>query len=231
MVLPGQCSSSQLYIGSALLSILMGGRKMLVYGAGSTARLFAALTCGHEHVAAEAGRLLTRVWAPRAACRGGPTWTLTKADQPQNEDGGQLSSVDDHVLSKQAKSTCLGPVGRHVISFMCVSLCLSVCLSVCLCLCVCLSAAVCVCVNVSLCCQAPMLPGMLLCHCHHFLQAMASISVGAAPAAEEEDEEEKRMPLGAEYCAEPSMLNACCECNSRAGIYTYCHLCCAGLCC
>lgn len=75
--------------------------------------MFAALTCGHEHVAAEAGRLLTRVWAPRAARRGAPTWTLTKADRPQEEDGGQLSSVEDPVLAKQAKSICLGPAGRY----------------------------------------------------------------------------------------------------------------------
>ena len=64
-------------------------------------------------MAAEAGRLLTRVWAPRAARRGGPTWTLTKADRPQEEDGAQLSSVEDPVISKQAKSIGLGPTGRY----------------------------------------------------------------------------------------------------------------------
>ncbi|KAL0040215.1 hypothetical protein WJX77_000548 [Trebouxia sp. C0004] len=82
---------------------------------GSPARIFACLACGHEHVAAEAGRLLTRVWAPRAARRGGPTWTLTKADRLQDEDGGQLSSVEDPVTAKQAKSICLGPTGRPVL--------------------------------------------------------------------------------------------------------------------
>ena len=82
--------------------------------AGSAARVFAALACGHEHVAAEAGRLLTRLWAPRAARRGGPTWTLVKGSQPQEEDGGQLSSVEDPVSAKQAKGVCLGPAGRYV---------------------------------------------------------------------------------------------------------------------
>lgn len=86
---------------------------MFCCSSGSPARIFACLACGHEHVAAEAGRLLTRVWAPRAARRGGPTWTLTKADRPQEEDGGQLSSVEDPVTSKQAKSICLGPTGRY----------------------------------------------------------------------------------------------------------------------
>ena len=80
--------------------------------AGSAARVFAALTCGHEHVAAEAGRLLTRLWAPRAGRRGAFTWTLTKGPRSQEEDGGQLSSVEDPIISKQAKSTCLGPAGR-----------------------------------------------------------------------------------------------------------------------
>ena len=86
---------------------------------GSPARIFACLACGHEHVAAEAGRLLTRVWAPRAARRGAPTWTLTKADRPQEEDGGQLSSVEDPVTAKQAKSICLGPSGRCRQGFIC----------------------------------------------------------------------------------------------------------------
>ena len=74
--------------------------------------MFAALACGHEHVSAEAGRLLTRLWAPRLARRGAPTWTLTKGGPPQEEDGGQLSSVEDPVTAKQAKGICLGPAGR-----------------------------------------------------------------------------------------------------------------------
>lgn len=82
--------------------------------AGSAARVFAALACGHEHVAAEAGRLLTRLWAPRPARRGAPTWTLTKGGQPPEEDGGQLSSAEDSVTAKQAKGACLGPAGRWV---------------------------------------------------------------------------------------------------------------------
>ena len=86
--------------------------------AGSAARVFAALTCGHEHVAAEAGRLLTRLWAPRAARRGGPTWTLIRAEPTAlpDVDMSHLNSIEDPVIAKQAKSTCLGPSGRYSIS-------------------------------------------------------------------------------------------------------------------
>ena len=92
---------------------------MAAGSAGSAARIFAALACGHEHVAAEAGRLLTRLWAPRAARRGAPTWTLVKGSKPQEEDGGQLSSVEDSVSAKQAKGVCLGPAGRCVSAPVC----------------------------------------------------------------------------------------------------------------
>ena len=83
-----------------------------IYPTGSAARVFAALTSGHEHVTAEAGRLLTRLWAPRPGRRGAPTWTLTKGSRSQEEDGGHLSSVEDPITAKQAKSICLGPAGR-----------------------------------------------------------------------------------------------------------------------
>lgn len=87
------------------------------YPTGSTARIFAALTCGHEHVTAEAARLLTRLWAPRAGRRGAPTWILTKGSRSQEEDGGQLSSMEDPITAKQAKSICLGPAGRCPFAF------------------------------------------------------------------------------------------------------------------
>ena len=74
--------------------------------------MFAALTCGHEHVAAEAARLLTRLWAPAAARKGAPTWTLHRQDRLQEEEGAQSSSPEDLMNAKSAKTICLGPLGR-----------------------------------------------------------------------------------------------------------------------
>lgn len=47
--------------------------------AGGTGRIFAALQCGNDHVAFEAARLLTRLFAPAAARAGAGPWQMSKA--------------------------------------------------------------------------------------------------------------------------------------------------------
>ncbi|GIL47629.1 hypothetical protein Vafri_4396, partial [Volvox africanus] len=78
-------------------------------------RVMAAYACGHDGVAAEAARLLTRLWAPAAARVGAAPWSglraapslaslLADPDDP-------LSGCDpeDLSLARSAKSLCFGP--------------------------------------------------------------------------------------------------------------------------
>ncbi|KAK9822709.1 hypothetical protein WJX81_005943 [Elliptochloris bilobata] len=80
---------------------------------GSLARVFAALACGHDGVAGEAARLLTRLWAPAAARTGQPPWAL-----PRPLGGGEaadphtLNSLEDSIAARAAKTACLAPPGR-----------------------------------------------------------------------------------------------------------------------
>ncbi|GIM04041.1 hypothetical protein Vretimale_8678, partial [Volvox reticuliferus] len=78
-------------------------------------RVMAAYACGHDGVAAEAARLLTRLWAPAAARAGAAPWSglraapslaslLADPDDP-------LSGCDpeDLSLARSAKALCFGP--------------------------------------------------------------------------------------------------------------------------
>lgn len=87
-------------------------------------RIFAAVACGHEHVAAEALRLLTRLWAPGCARSGAGPWVLPRpapgggaaGQAGRGEDPGDamamMSSYDIAAMGRQAKSVCLAPGGR-----------------------------------------------------------------------------------------------------------------------
>lgn len=79
-------------------------------------RIFAAMTCGHEHVAAEALRLLARLWAPAAARSGQGPWVLPRVGAAPAIDAldvhSQLSGFDMAAAARMAKSTCLGQSGR-----------------------------------------------------------------------------------------------------------------------
>lgn len=50
------------------------GMSQIVGAAGGAGRIFAALLSGHDHVAAEAARLLLRFFAPSAARAGASPW-------------------------------------------------------------------------------------------------------------------------------------------------------------
>ena len=50
------------------------GVAAIIGAAGGSGRIFAALQSGHDHVAAEAARLLLRFFAPHAACSGAGPW-------------------------------------------------------------------------------------------------------------------------------------------------------------
>ena len=79
-------------------------------------RVFAAMTCGHEHVAAEALRLLARLWAPASARLGQGPWVLPRVGGPSAMDAAetqsQLAGFDAAAAGRMAKSTCLGHSGR-----------------------------------------------------------------------------------------------------------------------
>jgi hypothetical protein len=89
--------------------------------AGSTARLFAALTCGEDHVAAEGLRLLVRLWAPAAARIGRGPWQMGRGDAALLEEEPQV--IIPHLVA------CPGLSVRpsvHPSVFVCPSVCPSV---------------------------------------------------------------------------------------------------------
>lgn len=73
----------------------------IVAAPGGCARVFAALLCGHDHVACEAGRLLLRLMAPASARQGAPPCRL---------DGQNVyllnNSHEDSMLARSAKLSC-----------------------------------------------------------------------------------------------------------------------------
>ena len=80
--------------------------------------MFAAMTCGQEHVEAEALRLLTSLWAPLCARSGQGPWELPKVGSGQTgasdaaEFQSQMAGFDAGSAARQAKSLCLVPTGR-----------------------------------------------------------------------------------------------------------------------
>lgn len=87
-------------------------------------RIFASMTCGHEHVTAEALRLLIRLWVPSCARSGHGPWMLPRAGPSSaGADYGdiqaQLVSVDVAAAARQAKSICLVPAGRSALLPVC----------------------------------------------------------------------------------------------------------------
>ncbi len=83
--------------------------------AGAVPRIFAAMTCGQEHIEAEALRLLTRLWAPACARSGQGPWELPKAGAGLVEASdlqAQMAGYDFSAAGRQAKSLCLVPTGR-----------------------------------------------------------------------------------------------------------------------
>ena len=77
-------------------------------------RVFAALMSGHDHVAAEAARLLTRLWAPAAGRSGTGPWIMPKAAGSQGIDPSGVNSADDNQAAHSAKSVSLSQPGRWV---------------------------------------------------------------------------------------------------------------------
>ncbi|KAK9915634.1 hypothetical protein WJX75_001835 [Coccomyxa subellipsoidea] len=88
----------------------------IVQTPGAVVRVFAAMTCGHEHVAAEALRLLARLWSPASARSGQGPWVLPRVGGPSAMDAAetqsQLAGFDAAAAGRMAKSTCLGHSGR-----------------------------------------------------------------------------------------------------------------------
>lgn len=76
------------------------------------------MTCGQEHVEAEALRLLTRLWAPACARSGQGPWELPKVGPGQASASdpadfqSQMAGYDAGSAGRQAKSLCLVPSGR-----------------------------------------------------------------------------------------------------------------------
>lgn len=84
--------------------------------AGAPSRVFAALSCGQEHVSAEAARLLVRLWNPAAAFTGCPTWRLggrasTSALHRDNPDA--VNTAAELAAARSAKVQCLSGHARY----------------------------------------------------------------------------------------------------------------------
>ena len=74
--------------------------------------MYGCLSLGHGHVAAEAARLLTRLWAPSAGRGGSAPWAM-----PASKEGAgalQTSSInpEDSHNAQQAKDVALKQPGR-----------------------------------------------------------------------------------------------------------------------
>ena len=85
------------------------------FGAGAPSRVFAALSCGHDHVSAEAARLLVRLWNPAAAFTGGPTWRQAGRLTPtssQRENVDAVNTAAELAAARSAKAQCLSGHAR-----------------------------------------------------------------------------------------------------------------------
>jgi DnaJ family protein C protein 13 len=67
--------------------------------AGGLGRVFAALACGHDHAAAEAARLLARLFAPAAARAGGVPWRAGPGEAPP-----PAETSEERAAARAAKS-------------------------------------------------------------------------------------------------------------------------------
>jgi DnaJ family protein C protein 13 len=90
------------------------GMSQIIGAAGGAGRIFAALTSGHDHVAAEAARLLLRFFSPAAASQGAGPWVDAAAASGGEaaEAGGEESSA---VHAHAAKSVCFISRSRHAV--------------------------------------------------------------------------------------------------------------------
>ena len=100
--------SNDAYLRVSSLSASEAG---FLYTAGAMQRLFFGVSCGQDHVAAEASRLLLRLFAPAAGRSGAPPWNLPKADGACVR-GEPVNNVEDSAIAQQAKMTALRQPGR-----------------------------------------------------------------------------------------------------------------------
>ena len=77
-------------------------------------RLFFGVSCGQDHVAAEASRLLLRLFAPAAGRSGAPPWDLPKVDSASVR-GEATNNVEDSAIGQQAKMAALRQPGRSAL--------------------------------------------------------------------------------------------------------------------
>lgn len=77
-------------------------------------RLFFGVSCGQDHVAAEASRLLMRLFAPAAGRSGAPPWNLPKAEGASGR-GEAVNYVEDSAIAQQAKMAALRQPGRSAL--------------------------------------------------------------------------------------------------------------------
>ena len=79
--------------------------------AGGAARLCSLLSRGNGHVAAEASRLLARLWAPGPAFQLLPPWDSQSLRRPAL--AANRDAVLDEGLSKAAKGACFSAPHRY----------------------------------------------------------------------------------------------------------------------
>ena len=77
------------------------------------ARVFSALTCGDDAVAAEAARLLTRLWAPAAGRVGRGPWQIGRTFTLADDDPRAVNTNDDNLTARAGARCRLRVVGQH----------------------------------------------------------------------------------------------------------------------
>lgn len=98
----------------------------IIGAAGGSGRIFAALLSGHDHVAAEAARLLLRFFAPQAARSGAGPWAAAAAGAAAGEaaaaaaaavssEPGSEPREEERAAAHAAKEICFISHSRHVV--------------------------------------------------------------------------------------------------------------------
>lgn len=80
--------------------------------AGVMARIFFGVSCGQDHVAAEAARLLLRLFMPAAGRAGSPPWNLPKPEGSLAKGEASSNTPEDTAMAQQAKVAALRQPGR-----------------------------------------------------------------------------------------------------------------------
>ncbi|GMH45130.1 hypothetical protein BSKO_13087 [Bryopsis sp. KO-2023] len=90
----------------------------MLFSQDGIARIYNALMCGHDHVAAEAARLLVRMWAPAASRAGSGPWKLSRGLHTEDSESAPSNTPEENQSARSAKSICLSPLAKRCQSLL-----------------------------------------------------------------------------------------------------------------